>query len=87
MFQGPVQVFLLLVAFLCVPWMLLAKPFYELQEHKKTTLAGYVPTNEATSPVDQTTIHVDHGTHDEDGEGHDDHGGHGDVSDLFWLIV
>jgi V-type H+-transporting ATPase subunit a len=39
--QAGLQVFLLLVAFICVPWMLFAKPYYELQEHRKTTLLGY----------------------------------------------
>jgi V-type H+-transporting ATPase subunit a len=39
--QGPIQLFLLAVAFISVPWMLLAKPYYELMEHKRTVGAGY----------------------------------------------
>lgn len=64
--------FLLLVAFVTVPWMLLAKPLYELQEHKKTTLAGYVPT---ASP-EQAAIRIEsNGIEEEVGEvghGHDE---------------
>ncbi|KAI8916015.1 V-type ATPase, V0 complex, 116kDa subunit family [Gorgonomyces haynaldii] len=43
--QGGVQVFLLLVAFIAIPWMLLAKPYILYQEHLKTVGAGYAPTN------------------------------------------
>ena len=63
--KSGVQVFLLLVAFISVPWMLLGRPYYELNEHKKTTLAGYVAT---TSPGDA----IEHGEVD----GVDDEHGH-----------
>ncbi|TIA93107.1 hypothetical protein E3P99_00297 [Wallemia hederae] len=39
--QGFVQVLLLLVAGVCVPWMLLAKPYLEWKEHQRTQGAGY----------------------------------------------
>lgn len=39
--QGFVQVLLLLVAAICVPWMLLAKPYLEWKEHERTKGAGY----------------------------------------------
>lgn len=42
--QAFVQVFLLIIAFISIPWMLLGKPYYELYEHKRTVLAGYAPT-------------------------------------------
>lgn len=63
--QSGVQVFLLLVAFISVPWMLLGRPYYELNEHKKTTLAGYIAT---ASPGDA----IEHGEVD----GVDDEHGH-----------
>ncbi|KAI9343869.1 V-type ATPase, V0 complex, 116kDa subunit family [Zopfochytrium polystomum] len=39
--QGPLQVFLLLLAFVCVPWMLLAKPYMLRYEHFKHIDEGY----------------------------------------------
>jgi V-type H+-transporting ATPase subunit a len=39
--QGPLQVFLLLLAAVCVPWMLCVKPYLLWKEHKKKEGAGY----------------------------------------------
>ncbi|KAJ3410482.1 H(+)-transporting V0 sector ATPase subunit a [Chytridiales sp. JEL 0842] len=39
--QGPLQVFLLLIAFMCVPWMLLVKPYLLRREHLQHVEAGY----------------------------------------------
>jgi len=40
--QSVVQVILLLVAFVCVPWLLCVKPYFVWQELKKTQVQGYV---------------------------------------------
>ena len=40
--QSFVQVVLLLTAFICVPWLLIAKPYLIYQETKKTAGAGYI---------------------------------------------
>jgi V-type H+-transporting ATPase subunit a len=39
--QGGVQKALLYLALVCVPWMLLVKPYILWREHKKVTKAGY----------------------------------------------
>ncbi|QRV86798.1 V-type H+-transporting ATPase subunit I [Ceratobasidium sp. AG-Ba] len=39
--QGPLQVFLLLLAAICVPWMLCVKPYLLWKEHKQKEGAGY----------------------------------------------
>ncbi|KAJ1553766.1 H(+)-transporting V0 sector ATPase subunit a, partial [Cladochytrium tenue] len=39
--QGPLQVVLLLLAFICIPWMLLAKPYMLRYEHYKHLDEGY----------------------------------------------
>ena len=53
--QGPLQIFLLLLALVCVPWMLCVKPYIQYKELKKTKAQGY----EAV-----------HNGHDDDGNGH-----------------
>ncbi|KAA1477079.1 ATPase V0/A0 complex subunit [Dentipellis sp. KUC8613] len=40
--QGFVQVVLLLLAFICVPWMLCVKPYIQYKEMKKTQGQGYI---------------------------------------------
>jgi V-type H+-transporting ATPase subunit a len=39
--QGTLQVLLLLLALVCVPWMLCAKPYILYREHKKIKGQGY----------------------------------------------
>jgi V-type H+-transporting ATPase subunit a len=39
--QGPTQKVLLYLAMVCVPWMLLVKPYILWREHKKITREGY----------------------------------------------
>lgn len=41
--QGRVQYFLLVLAMICVPWMLLGKPLWEKYEHGKKNKAAYMP--------------------------------------------
>jgi V-type H+-transporting ATPase subunit a len=67
-FQGVVQSLLLLVAFICVPWMLCVKPYVEWKEHKARGGQGYQSvTNEGAAR--ESTDHRD-SRDDEDGEGH-----------------
>ncbi|KAJ2994531.1 H(+)-transporting V0 sector ATPase subunit a [Globomyces sp. JEL0801] len=80
--QGPIQVFLLLVAFVSVPWMLLAKPYYELQEHKRTTGAGYTRPQAA----DQQAILAEQGA-PAHVETHGDHGEHGEEFDFGEAMI
>lgn len=40
--QPAVQVILLLIAFICVPWLLVAKPYLQYQEMKKIRGQGYI---------------------------------------------
>lgn len=69
-FQGFVQSILLLIAFICIPWMLCVKPYVEYKEHMERQGQGYQTiTNEGAerpSLGDLSREDVD----DEDGEGH-----------------
>ena len=84
--------FLVLVAFICVPWMLLAKPYYELHEARKTTLAGYAPAS-SPSHHDTATIEIESGVlaaaevEGEDDGGHGGGGGHGDKFDFSDAMI
>ncbi|EKM56054.1 uncharacterized protein PHACADRAFT_257099 [Phanerochaete carnosa HHB-10118-sp] len=40
--QGPIQTILLLIALVCVPWLLVAKPYLQYQEMKKIKGQGYI---------------------------------------------
>ena len=44
--QNFIQVCLLLISAVCVPWMLLAKPYLEWKEHKRTEGSGYGRIND-----------------------------------------
>ena len=58
--QGFVQVVLLLIALVCVPWMLCVKPYVLYKEHQKIKGQGYVGLGEG------------HGEHNGHGHGGDD---------------
>ena len=75
--QGVIQVILVLLAIASIPCMLFGKPYYALQEHKRTLGAGYSlatppqngdPNDMEHQPVEQS---------DSESAGHDNHDGHG----------
>jgi len=64
--QGVVQILLLLIAAVCVPWLLLLKPFYLRWEHKKHRALGYRGLNENS----RVSALDDEGRESTDGNGH-----------------
>jgi V-type H+-transporting ATPase subunit a len=70
--QASVQVFLLLVAFISVPWMLLAKPYFLWKEHQDTVGAGFAPIHAGSEPEEE-------GEHAVDAHGH----GAFDLTEIF----
>lgn len=78
--QGVVQVILVLLAVASIPCMLFLKPYYALQEHKRTHGAGY---SLATPPQASDPDAMEHQPvdvqSDSESAGHDDHDGHGGV--------
>jgi V-type H+-transporting ATPase subunit a len=70
--QGFVQTVLLLIAAVCVPWMLCVKPFLEWKEMKRTQAQGYGP-----APTDDGF-----GTRHEDLEGEEEGDGHAIAADM-----
>ncbi|KAI8927172.1 V-type ATPase, V0 complex, 116kDa subunit family [Entophlyctis helioformis] len=95
--QGGLQTFLLFLAFICVPWMLLARPIYLYLENKKTIGAGY------NRPAAGDAVHIDteagqtltsangsgsgSDSHDEEGEGHGHGHGHGEEFDFSEIMI
>lgn len=90
--QGPLQVTLLLIALICVPWMLITKPYVLWKEHNKTIAQGYQGV--AMTDGEMPRSHAAHDPEEEE-EGHgnlaieeqedDGHGGHGGVSTIVVL--
>eukprot|EP00124_Ichthyophonus_hoferi_P004687 Ihof_evm2s548 gene=Ihof_evmTU2s548 len=82
--QATVETCFVLVALVCVPWMLLARPLYLRYQHNKTAGQGYGRLATCEDEEADITIHDD-----EEGEGHIVSHGHGadgeefDFSELF----
>jgi V-type H+-transporting ATPase subunit a len=86
--QAVVQVLLLLVAFISIPWMLFAKPYLELQHHRRTTLAGYAPADQPQVLIEEGGENAGHDGH-EHGDGHEQVfiiNGRGLISLMLWSI-
>ncbi|KAG8928109.1 H(+)-transporting V0 sector ATPase subunit a, partial [Tulasnella sp. 417] len=64
--QSGVQMFLLGLAGICVPWMLCTKPYLEWREHQKTSAAGYVGVSANDHEEDGRRSSID----DTEEEGH-----------------
>jgi len=75
--QASVQTFLLLIAFICVPWLLLVKPFY-LRRQNAQRLAHAPAHHEAPLLGDEEAASPLHGG---GGHGGGGGGGHGDGDD------
>ena len=69
--QQAIQVVLLVIAFLCIPWMLLVKPYYLRYKHRKKLEAGYNVMSRKDS-ADSIQSHDGHG-----------HGEEFNFSDIF----
>ncbi|KAG8936560.1 H(+)-transporting V0 sector ATPase subunit a [Tulasnella sp. 418] len=92
--QGPLQVVLLLVALVCVPWMLITKPYILWKEHQKTVSMGYrnISTGDGDAPRGLTAH--DEGE-EEEGNGNlivedaedDGHGGHGGHFEMGEVVI
>jgi len=83
--QAGVQTFLLLIAFLCVPWLLLVKPL--ILRHQNAQRQAHAPAHhEAPLLGDEEAVSPLHGHgsgHGGGGEGHGGGGGHGDHDGEF----
>ncbi|PWN48396.1 V0/A0 complex, 116-kDa subunit of ATPase [Violaceomyces palustris] len=69
--QATVQTFLLITAFVCVPWMLIATPYIEWREHQKIKGQGYRAIGTADGPGE------DEDENGEEGSGANGHHGNG----------
>ena len=83
--QAFVQTVLLLLAFVCVPWMLCAKPYLLYKEHQKTKGAGYQAVGAADDDDDEDGAvgQPSNGGAQGDGGGH----GHGEEFELGEVII
>lgn len=54
--QGTVQLVLILVALVCVPWMWFAKPYYLKVQHEKQQYHALSESNDPESPGQSTAV-------------------------------
>ncbi|KAI8807208.1 V-type ATPase, V0 complex, 116kDa subunit family, partial [Cladochytrium replicatum] len=85
--QAALQVFLVLLALLCIPWMLCAKPYLIWKESVRHRLQGYdnVQGNRDSLDSDRTgevTPHNGDGGHGGEGGGGEGHGEHEEFSEV-----
>lgn len=82
--QGFVQQLLLYVALVCIPWMLLTKPYMLWREHQKKVGSGYrtVGGNPDEPREDEERLIQ----HEEEGEGHEEGGGEEHVSAAYYIM-
>ena len=68
--QAAVQVFLLLLALVCVPWMLCTKPYLLYREHKKIVEQGYhgIESTDAHNGGNGALLSSDENDHDDENE-------------------
>ncbi|KAH6577637.1 hypothetical protein BASA62_000837 [Batrachochytrium salamandrivorans] len=94
-YQGVVQMVLLFIAFVSVPWMLLAKPLYMLKEFKNTVGAGYNrPESNAVAASDLIQANGEASQNDtsialpasQDDDEHNEHG-HGGKFDFSEVMI
>ncbi|KAF9182430.1 H(+)-transporting V0 sector ATPase subunit a [Haplosporangium sp. Z 767] len=57
--QGFIQGLLVLVAFICIPWMLFLKPYYLKYEHSKARAMGYHQPSENNVRISTDSSHTD----------------------------
>ena len=95
--QASLQTVLLLIAFLCVPWLLLVKPFYLRYTHKKVDVHGsQASENPLLGPDHEEIGHANphgsatatttaggHGGGHSSGGGHGEHGGEFNFGEIF----
>lgn len=76
--QAGVQTFILLLAFICVPWLLFIKPFYLKFTHKASEVPAHAGGHaEASNPLLSGADVSDHGTSNPHGSATAGHGGGG----------
>lgn len=92
--QAIVQIFLVVLALLCIPWMLCLKPWYLYNQHQRNVAMGYAtveesPQSDNNSDVSPPDAHpnASSAAHGGGGHGGGGHGGHGDKFEMSEIIV
>ena len=84
--QAMLQATLLLIALICVPWMLITKPYLQYKEHKKTKGAGYQAVQSHAAEDDEDDEpHAGPSAGADGGDG--GHGGHGGGFEMGEVII